>query len=102
MCYRLLIISRLASDEVGVEEDGDNLSFQYESDNDTTANETTVESSYAWSSTNPSQSHYHYSPQTIDTLSLARPDVPTSEWRPRASDIAASRGLNIAVNMRSN
>ena len=35
-----------ASNEVGAEEDGDNLSLQYESDNDTTANEATVESSY--------------------------------------------------------
>ena len=90
----------VASDEVGVEEDGDNLSFRYESGNDTTANGATVESSYTWSRANLSQSRYHYLPQTMDTLSPPRPDVPTSERRSHASNVAAGRGLIIAIKKR--
>ena len=95
-----LLLRLAASDEVEVEEDGDSLSFQYESGNDTTENEATVESGYTWSSANLSQSHC--SPQIMDTLSPPRSDVPTSERRSHASNVAASRGLNIAVNKRSN
>ena len=78
--YVLQVIDHLsprlaAFDEVGVEEDDDNPSFQYESGNDTTANEATVESSYTWSRANLSQSRYHYLLQTMDTLSPPRPNV---------------------------
>ena len=41
-----LLLCLAASDEVDVEKDGDSLSFQYESGNDTTENEATIESGY--------------------------------------------------------
>ena len=92
---------RLAvSDEVELREADDSLSFQYESGNDTTENEATVKSGYMWSSANLLPSHY--SSQTMDTLSLLRSDVPTSERRFHASNVAASCGLNITVNKKSN
>ena len=92
---------RLAvSDEVELQEAGDSLSFQYDSGNDTTENEATVESGYIWSSAKLLPSHH--SSQTMDTLSLPRSDVPTSERRFHASNVAASCGLNITVNKKSN
>ncbi|KAL4063139.1 hypothetical protein J3A83DRAFT_1414775 [Scleroderma citrinum] len=95
-------LNNAAADEAPSEEEGDSISLQYESGNDTTENEMTVESSHTWSSANP-QSHYHYSPQNTDTSSPVRSDViHTSERRSHASNVAASRGLNIAIAKKIN
>jgi RalA-binding protein 1 len=79
-------------------EDGDSLSFQYESGNETTEN-ATVESIQTRSS-NPSQ--YHSSQQSTELLSPVPSDFSSTEFRSRASNVAASRGLNIAVNKQNN
>ncbi|KIK81295.1 hypothetical protein PAXRUDRAFT_832952 [Paxillus rubicundulus Ve08.2h10] len=79
-------------------EDGDSFSIQYESGNETAEN-ATVESSQTRSS-NPSQ--YHSSQQSTEFLSPVPPDFSPTEFRSRASNVAASRGLNIAVNKQSN
>ncbi|KAF9221358.1 RhoGAP-domain-containing protein [Gyrodon lividus] len=80
-------------------EDGDSLSIQYDSGSETTENDATMESGQTRSS-NPSQ--HHSSQQSTELLSPARPDFPSTESRSRASNVAASRGLNIAVNKKSN
>ncbi|KAH7890731.1 hypothetical protein F5I97DRAFT_1974384 [Phlebopus sp. FC_14] len=81
-------------------EDGDSISIQYESGNETTENDATVESSQTRSSNNPSQ--YHSIQQATEFLSPARADVPALEHRSRASSVAASRGLNVAVSRKAN
>ncbi|KAF9245269.1 hypothetical protein BU15DRAFT_85605 [Melanogaster broomeanus] len=75
-------------------EDGDSVSVQDESGNDTTDPDATVESSQTRSS-NPSQ--HHSSQQSTELLSPTPPDLSSPEFRSRAAHVAASRGLNIAV-----
>ncbi|KIJ62055.1 hypothetical protein HYDPIDRAFT_95330 [Hydnomerulius pinastri MD-312] len=75
-------------------EDGDSISIPYESGDETTENDATVESSLTRSS-NPSQ-------QSGELLSPARSEFPPSENKSRASNVAASRGLNIAVTKKNN
>ncbi|KAI6044279.1 hypothetical protein EDC04DRAFT_2940718 [Pisolithus marmoratus] len=67
-------------------EDGDSISLQYESGNETIEHDGTVESA------NLTQA---YLQQTADILSTGRSE---RERRGHASNVAASRGLNIAVN----
>ncbi|KAG8220911.1 hypothetical protein J3R82DRAFT_2413 [Butyriboletus roseoflavus] len=74
-------------------EDSDSISTQYESGNETTENDATAESSQTRSS-NPSQHS--------ELLTPARAEFPTMQSRSHAAHVAASRGLNIAVNQRGN
>ncbi|KAH7922582.1 RhoGAP-domain-containing protein [Leucogyrophana mollusca] len=91
-------------------EDGDSISLHYESGNDTTENEATVESSHTRSSAgNTSQHHLHLNtqqeppPQNPELLSPARSESHTnSEQRSKAAHVAASRGLNIAISKKGN
>lgn len=84
-------------------EDGDSISLHSESGNDTTE-DATVESNLTQSSAQLSLSHHHLqdSQKNADHLSLLRPEVASSEQRSRASNLAASRGLNIAVGKKGN
>ncbi|KAG6334190.1 hypothetical protein ID866_4905, partial [Astraeus odoratus] len=87
-----------STDETPSEEDGDSISLHYESGNETTENDATVESIQTQSNAYPP---HPYLMQTSEALSPARYD-PSSEHRSRASNVAASRGLNIAVNKKAN
>lgn len=84
-------------------EDGDSISLHSESGNDTTE-DATVESSLTQSSAHLSSSHHHPqdSQQNSDHLSPIRPEGASLEQRSRASNLAASRGLNIAVGKKGN
>lgn len=84
-------------------EDGDSISLRSESGNDTTE-DATVESNLTQSSTHLSLSHHHPqdSQQSADHISLLRSEGASSEQRSRASNLAASRGLNIAVGKKGN
>ncbi|KAI6120779.1 hypothetical protein EDD16DRAFT_1474441 [Pisolithus croceorrhizus] len=79
-----------ATTEETPSEDGDSISLQYESGNETAENGATVES------VNPTQFASHHN---AVSLSPARSE-PSLERRRHASNVAASRGLNIAVNNR--
>ncbi|KAH7913071.1 hypothetical protein BJ138DRAFT_1111799 [Hygrophoropsis aurantiaca] len=90
-------------------DDADSISLHYESGNDTTENEATVESSHTRSSAgNTSSQHHHLhldtqqqiQPHNPDLLSPARSE--SNEQRSRASHVAASRGLNIAISKKGN
>lgn len=83
----------LASTEETPSEDSDSLSMQYESGNETTENDATAESSQTPSS-NPSQHS--------ELLSPIGAEFPTTQSRSHAAHVAASRGLNIAVDKRGN
>ncbi|KAI6161727.1 hypothetical protein EDD17DRAFT_657630 [Pisolithus thermaeus] len=86
-----LIVHRfcfLATTEETPSEDGDSISLQYESGNETAENGATVESA------NPTQFVSQYNAYFS---SPARSEL-SSERRRHASNVAASRGLNIAVN----
>ncbi|KAG1869493.1 hypothetical protein F4604DRAFT_1773563 [Suillus subluteus] len=84
-------------------EDGDSISLHSESGNDTTE-DATVESNLTQSSAHLSSSHHHPqdSQQSVDHLSLSRSEGAAVEQRSRASNLAASRGLNIAVGKKGN
>ncbi|KAG2122137.1 hypothetical protein DEU56DRAFT_832941 [Suillus clintonianus] len=84
-------------------EDGDSISLHSESGNDT-AEDATVESNLTQSSANLSSSHHHLqdSQQNDNLLSPLRSEGVSSEQRSRASNLAASRGLNIAVGKKGN
>ncbi|KAG2129076.1 uncharacterized protein EDB93DRAFT_1183314 [Suillus bovinus] len=84
-------------------EDGDSISLHSESGNDTTE-DATVESNLTQSSAHLSSSHHHPqdSQQSADHLSLLRFEGSSLEQRSRASNLAASRGLNIAVGKKGN
>lgn len=79
-----------ATTEETPSEDGDSISLQYESGNETAETGATVES------TNPT---HFYSQHNADSLSPARSEL-SLERRCHASNVAASRGLNIAINNR--
>ena len=89
----LTAVAFLAPTEDNPSEDSDSISIQYESGNETTENDATVESSQTRSS-NPSQHS--------ELLTPAQAEFPTVQSRSHAAHVAASRGLNIAVNKRSN
>lgn len=84
-------------------EDGDSISLRSESGNDTTE-DATVESNLTQSSAHLSSSHHHPqdSQQSADHPSLLRSEGAPLEQRSRASSLAASRGLNIAVGKKGN
>jgi len=84
-------------------EDGDSISLHYESGNDTTE-DATIESNLTQSSARLSSSHHHPqdSQQSTDHVSLLRSEGSSLEQRSRASNLAASRGLNIAVGKKGN
>jgi hypothetical protein len=81
----LTFVTSLASTDETPSEDSDSLSIQYESGNDTTENDVTVEP--------------YQHPQL---LTPARADFPTMQSQSHAAHVAASRGLNIAVTKRAN
>lgn len=83
----------LAPSEETPSEGSDSLSIQYESGNETTENDATVESSRTRSS-NPSQHP--------ELLSPTRAEFPPMQSRSHAAHVAASRGLNVAVDKRGN
>lgn len=84
-------------------EDGDSISLHSESGNDTTE-DATIESNLTQSSSHLSSSYHHPqdSQQSTDHLSLLRSEGASLEQRSRASNLAASRGLNIAVGKKGN
>lgn len=83
-----------ATTEETPSEDGDSMSLQYESGNETAENDATVESA--------NQSQFYSQEQNIaDTSSPASSEL-SSQRRGHASNVAASRGLNIAVNNVNN
>ncbi|KAI5989328.1 hypothetical protein EDD15DRAFT_2171667 [Pisolithus albus] len=79
-----------ATTEETPSEDGDSISLQYESGNETAENSATVESA------NPT---HFYSQHNADSSSPSRSEL-SLERRCHASNVAASRGLNIAINNR--
>ncbi|KAG1907741.1 uncharacterized protein F5891DRAFT_996799 [Suillus fuscotomentosus] len=83
--------------------DSDSISLHYESGNDTTE-DATIESNLTQSSARLSSSHHHPqdSQQSTDHVSLLRSEGSSLEQRSRASNLAASRGLNIAVGKKGN
>lgn len=89
----LISATRLASTEETPSEDSDSLSLQYESGNETTENDATVESVQTRSS-NPSQHSEFITP--------AQAEFFTIQSRSHAAHVAASRGLNIAVAKKGN
>ncbi|KIJ65734.1 hypothetical protein HYDPIDRAFT_167327 [Hydnomerulius pinastri MD-312] len=97
-CMSLTTSSSLSSLAAPTEEtpfeDGDSISIPYGSGDETTENDAAVESCLTRSS-NPSQ-------QSGELLSPTRSDSPPSENKSHASNIAASRGLNITVTKKSN
>lgn len=93
-CLPLTFVTSLASTEETPSEGSDSLSIQYESGNDTTENDATVEPSQT-----PSSNPY----QHPELLTPARAEFPTMQSQSHAAHVAASRGLNIAVtNTRGN
>lgn len=93
----------LAPSDETPSEDGDSISLHYESGNDTTE-DATIESNLTQSSARLSSSHHHPqdSQQSTDHVSLLRSEGSSLEQRSRASNLAASRGLNIAVGKKGN
>jgi RalA-binding protein 1 len=92
-----------APTEDTLSEDGDSASSHYESGNET-IEDATIESNLTHSSSHQSSSllHLQDSPQTTDLLSPLRVEGASAEQRSRASTVAASRGLNIAVGNKNN
>ncbi|EGN92200.1 hypothetical protein SERLA73DRAFT_117654 [Serpula lacrymans var. lacrymans S7.3] len=84
-------------------DDGDSVLLPSESGNDTTENDATVDSSHTRSSAGVSASQHVHHQQSNDLLFPPSNDgLSPNGHRSHASNVAASRGLNIAISKKGN